>query len=179
MRKVLSTKKSIVVWGAILLVAVSGYLYFFSTLKNSAANVSDLATELSYQTDRATRLNSVETIVRDTEEERAQLKTFFLSEDDIVDFITEVESLGNSLGVPIDVLSVSSETPEVVGTGGVLELRVTFDGPWNSVVSMLALLETQEIATTLNKVSLSYKGHEDSEWSVTATLQAQMFKYEE
>ena len=126
--------------------------------------------------EQESRLASMERLVMETEAERAELAGLILKEEDVVDFLALIETLGKEQGV---VFKTESLKPiEGKTTFDELELNLSVTGKEKNVLNMLRLLESLPYKSSVERVSFSRNGGnvEDATWLGLFTLRVTKYK---
>lgn len=146
------------------LLALGGYIYLFSVMKRINVAVASSSRDLAYELERESRLKSVEVIVRDTVEKREALASYFVSEDAVVDTITQLENIADVTGAEVTVSSVTREEGQV----GRLMIAIQIKGGWDTMMSALTLMQHFPLALQINSAALTKNN--DLSWSGRVAL---------
>lgn len=163
------------------LVAVGVYAYLFLGLRDTAQEHAQITAELEQEEQKQERRGSVSAILEDTEEERAELESIFVTEETIVDFFEEFEVLRGEAGVEAEIdqvredieLEIEEDDEGEKGEEGeegddgddnesavqeilsYVEMDVSAEGSWGEVFRFLSLIETMPYAMELRNVHIS------------------------
>ena len=87
---------------------------------------------------------------------RAELPSFFVPADDVVAFITALESLGPQSGSSVSIASIDADSlsGSPAGSIGAARAHIVAIGSWQSVMRALALAERMQYAVSVNGVRL-------------------------
>ncbi len=117
---------------------VLGSLTFWD-IKTMNEQTSVFENEIIINTKREEALDSVVNMINDTKLSVAKLDTFFVGKDEaLAGFIKLVESMAKGAGVNATVGSVSDEGV----AKDLLRMKLTFNGPWQSVINFIGILES-------------------------------------
>lgn len=143
-------------------------------------NANALLTEQKIQRERAEtqrqELDSLVKLVEETTSEREELSNYLLSDDEVITFLALIETLGREQDVELKTNSLT-----VVDKNGFfeeLQLQVSVDGSYDSVLHLLTLFETLPYQSFVSNVSLSRAVDEgfSNAWSGTFRLHVTKFK---
>ncbi len=110
---------------------------------------------------------------------RARLASFFVPADDVVAFITVLESIGPQSGSAVSIASIDADSlaGRPAGTIGAVRAHIDVHGGWSSVMRALALAERMPYAVSIDHVQLdsSSAGPANGRsWSLSFDIQADM-----
>lgn len=139
-----------------VLISSVAYVWLFLEVRSTITAVSTSAESAQLLAAQNAHTQTVRRIVRDTQKERDELNTYFLTENEIVEFLEDIENLGQHAGAPIDVRTVSVEDPIDKDESIVpLELTLHSTGTLQQLFYTLSLLEVYPKALTIERVSFS------------------------
>ena len=109
---------------------------------------------------------------------RAKLDSYFVGQDDIVQFIEAVESLSGITGGEIEIASVDLEEGSNTSAYQFLHLRLTTKGAWEEVMYFTALLEAlpNHVLVERGSLELRYTDEEVEEWHGSFDIKVAMLK---
>lgn len=122
------------------------------------------------------RLSSMERLIEETASERAELAELILTEEDVVDFLSLIETLGKEQGV---IFKTESLKPlEGKTQFDELELDLSVSGDEKQVRNMLRVLESLPYKSSIERVSFSREGggEKGNNWLGLFTLQVTKYK---
>lgn len=126
----------------VTVVSITTYGWLFAKVGDTASRATITAEEAQLLATKNAHTQTVRRVVRDTQTQRQQLDSYFVTEPEFVSFLEEIESLGASAGAPIQVQSVGIGKPidkdELVVP---LELDLRSEGTLRGVFHVLTLLE--------------------------------------
>ncbi|MBI2045918.1 MAG: hypothetical protein HYT28_00635 [Parcubacteria group bacterium] len=157
---------------AIVIFAVYGFAVFFlfQNIEQSAL----LSGEITEQTQTEEHLRLLKNNIQGTEEERAKIEARFVSEDGMVSFIEQVESLGEVSSSKVVLRSVSIEGEK----NEALKLELSITGSFSEVFHFMALAEHLPFQVSFVKMSMLKlpKDTKSNEWEALATLTLHSFR---
>ena len=121
-------------------------------------------------------LTSLTRLVEETAEERVLIDSYLLHEEEVIDFLALIESLGREQNVELQTTSLTVQPLNDVFDQ--LRINVSVTGPYSSVVHMLKLFETLPYQVTVLKTSLSQASDnsQTSLWNGLFDLQVTKYK---
>jgi Tfp pilus assembly protein PilO len=129
----------------IALAAVVGAAGIFFYLNGKIADVNNetaiLEGKLAQSTSRQEQLSSIKSLLADTKSARAQVDTYFLGHEGVVDFIQTIEGLGKASKVSVEIDSVNVEAG---GSNSVVEsvpLTLRLSGTFANVMRFVYVFE--------------------------------------
>jgi hypothetical protein len=137
--------------------AVGGMHYLVKAKQTALQSERDAvrALEAEESADRAVR-----SLVRDTEDRRAELERRFIFSAGIVDFLEELESLATVTGAQVSIRAVDEGEGAVALTRSKtlthpnLTVSLTAEGTWSAVYHTLVALESLPYAVRVEQVNL-------------------------
>ncbi len=121
--------------GSILLM---GYVAEYATISQKSATVVSLGEQITAATRSVARTESVRTALAEIKGDEATIQSYFVSEADIVSFITALEALGAAQKTEVSVLSVSASTRE---GQPILKLALSVKGTFDAVMRTVGAIE--------------------------------------
>jgi len=120
------------------------------------------AGDLDFEVKKEEKLKSTDHIIKDTVEDRAELDTLFVSDDDVVGFIREIEILGQVAGVSVIVKTVAVIDDESK-FAETLSLRLENEGSWANSMHFLSLVEALPYFIFIDRYNINKGG--SGEWT--------------
>lgn len=159
--------------GALILLIVMVVLnvLWYNTVTNESSQVTQLAGEIKAKTDDSTRAAEAKSELMTLTNDQASVQQYFVSTNDVVPFLQQLQSTGSYLGSGVQIVSVSA-TP---GTPyGELSLALTINGSFNAVMRTLGSIEYGPYDTAINTLSFDVPPGTTSssspEWTANATF---------
>ena len=152
--------------GALGMFVVYGFLSFLMIRNIDKAVLS--SEEIADESRKEENLRLLKKSIDNTVEERANIATHFVSEDDIVPFIERVESLGALSHARVTLRSVSVEGEK----NDMLKLELSIVGSFSEVFHFLTLAEHLPFKVLFEKTNMLKLPKEKGEnkWEAVATL---------
>ncbi len=137
-------------------VLVGVYGYSFYKVKETSENASLVSDELNEYLSKEGTINILKTSVRDTEEERKKINTYFVARDDIPDFARKIEALGEMSGTDLDITGLRKQ-------GDVLLFDLSSDGGFQNTMQLISLIESLPFKVEIMKAYIDVVETEISE----------------
>jgi Tfp pilus assembly protein PilO len=149
--------KKILTTGLVLNIVVWGlYSVVFWQIRAQTQNVSVLSSEAENETKKDETLRIIKTSLSESGNDILLLDSYFVSQEEVDDFIGSMETLGKDMGVNLSVGSVAVEPDKGKDDfKEFLRLKVGINGPWANVIDFLSALENLPYKVRLDQVSVS------------------------
>jgi hypothetical protein len=137
------------------IVALYAYMFYATSVSVHQANLArDIVQAEGVDQSQAKSLSELAT---SSAASRARLASLFVPVDNVVIFITALESLGSQSGSKISLTSVDADSLAGLPTGtiGAVRAHLSASGPWVSVMRALALAERLPYAISIDHVELN------------------------
>lgn len=126
------------------------YGYLFYVVGNKNAETAVLYTTSHQQASDKEKIQGLERTLKDTEKERSNLSTYFVTKRNAVTFIEQIEQTGKSAGVDLSVNSVSDDAKG----GETTQLTFSAAGAFPDIYRLTALIESMPYKVTIKKVDM-------------------------
>ncbi len=124
----------------------AGVSYLFFKKMNEVAAMPLTAMELSRKAEEA---QAAKHFLSATVASRSALRAFFFRDDDIIRFLSDMESSARQAGVSLTLTSVDTKVE------GGLGIEANMNGPWENVARFLTLAEAYPAPIEIMRVSLT------------------------
>lgn len=150
---------------SIVSVILSLFVYVFIYKKTTMQADHYVLSSKEVENEDEKRKNERELVKRfnSTTESRSKLKSFFVEGDKVVDFIEQVERIGDYSKTDLELSSISNSQ-------GMVKAKVNVQGGWPGVMTALTLLENLPFSVNLKNVRLDVSGDQAKQHSWTLTL---------
>ena len=147
-------------------VFMAAYFFLFQIIRNGSEIIAQLNADKELQLQLKQRYLSNRSFLNSIISERAELDSYFVSEDDIVTFLEDVEVLGKKTGTTVTVDSVSEDEKLTNDTMfGKLNISIQSTGSWQGSIHTLSLLESMPKSVTIRSARISVaSGGEEQIW---------------
>ena len=135
--------------GAIVFL-IHGFLY--TVIVKKSTEVATLQNQIDIKREKINSIISSRVALAKIAKDEAIVKKYFVSENDIVAFIDDLQTRGASQGTVVKVLSVSAGTASIKSS---LTLPITVAGTFDSVMRTVGMIEYAPYNITISKFSLS------------------------
>jgi Tfp pilus assembly protein PilO len=112
-----------------------------------------------------------------TKDERESLTSRVLREEDVIDFLALIESLGDEQGVELTTASLTVESIDAVFE--TLVVNVGVEGSYTGVMQVLKIIEHLPYQTTISGFQITHGVEEGSLWESTYNVRVTKFKKNE
>ena len=152
--KIFISKKTLrlfLVAAILVLAAISAYGIAVWKIRKNISEAADLSSSIAVESQKEAGIESTRNILRGTAAEREKIDMYFVSSDNIVDFLEKIELLGKKSGITLSFDSVDIPPDEK----NVLRVRVGTEGNWENTFYFLSLIENLPFKIELGKSSIS------------------------
>ena len=167
-----STQVIIIISALFFIVSIVACVGFFFLISKQETILRE---KMLAQGEAEAHQNSLKSLIRtlaDTESERTSLHTRILKDENVVDFLTLIESLGKEQGVALTTKSLTVEP--ITAQFETLVVNVIVEGSYESVVHMLKLFEHIPYQSTMGTVQILSGG--DTQWQGVFQVRVTKFK---
>jgi hypothetical protein len=166
---------------AILIVVGAGVLCAFMVLSltKKSAELSAQVVAIAESTAVSEEYKKLSLLLESTTDEREKLQQFILSENEIITFLSEIESISRSFGLLIETRSLNVVPGE--NNFDTLELELSFAGEEQQVFKFLQFIERLPYASTIAQYGYTNErdgGDGRNQLIGTLKLQVQLHTYE-
>ncbi len=132
------------------------------------------AQERMHMLERERSLEALTQMLAETEGERETLTSRILQEEDVIDFLALVNSLGKEQGVALVTNALKVDAIDKDQTFEMLVVSIGLKGSYESVAHVVSLFEHIPYQSSLTKLRMTQD--EDGEWSASFDLSVTKFK---
>lgn len=157
-----------------LLAAVAALALIMYGIHTSSIALTERITAIADKHAKQKTYREFSALLKSTQEERAQLSTFVLTEAQTSSFLTEIEQLGAHHGV--ELITDSLQVVEKEGSFNDLSIKYSIEGREDLVQKMIVLLETLPYHSKIN--TLSFIREESGSTKSNVELLVTLSKYE-
>ncbi len=131
------------------------YHFWYTTLSAKSAEAAGLQNQIVAKESAVQQSVATRAILNTVAGQEAVMRGYFVSESNIVGFISDLEARGQALGGTVTVRSVSAGTE---GGHPTLELALTVQGSFDSVMRTVGAIEYVPYDLTVSSLSLGVAG---------------------
>lgn len=146
--------------------ALACYGIAYAAAVHKSVEVAGIARAIEAETLAASRIASARTALSEIEGSEQAIESYFVSETEVVRFITDIEERGAALGADVSVSSV--ERAEATGRPK-LEIRVSVHGTFDAVMRTFGSIEFAPY--DLSIIDFSIKQDIEDTWRAEVHLQ--------
>lgn len=160
-------------------VAAGAYVLSIRTVEDKVEHAKVAIAEIANEEKKGENEKNLVEIMDATGPDRARLPVLFVSDDGIVDFIEEVESIGPSSGASLSLSAINAGDISAMEPGaiGSIKSHVLVNGPWASVMRTLRMIENMPYRVTVDNVRLDRAGEgRAASWKMDLDIDVLMMK---
>lgn len=148
--------------------AVSVYGAWYAAIGRESASALSLQSQIQTKTEIAASAQTARSQLTKALSDQASITGYFVSTNNIVPYLSTLQSTGAKYGTKVEVVSVTSQ-PAQPHTLLQLSLRIT--GPFDSVERTLGAIEYEPYDTTITNVTLDTPGGAGTrQWTAAVTM---------
>ena len=144
-------------------------MYLVHTTEHTLIAKQQQMAELRF---RINESRSVTSLVDGSTEERAELAHYILRNEDVIEFLTLVESIGTAQGVTLEIPKL--EETSLNESFDELQLDMLLEGPRVRLMSTLAIFESLPYQSHISSITLNKKATQV--WTASLTLYITKYK---
>lgn len=140
------------------------YILAFGFVQEKSKKVASVTAELEGYLSRGGTIDVLKNDVKETKEERAKLKSYFVDRDDLPEFAKKIESIGDMSGASIEIKRFTKK-------GNIFSFDITSKGTFSNTVHLIKLMESLPFKVEFKKAyvnttqPLPGKGYRSFDWS--------------
>ncbi len=150
---------------ALCLVAVAGDTFWNVLIGRASDRVAQLETEIVAKTAAAARIASARASLADIAGGEAKVRSYFVPEDGVVAFISDLEAKGRAGGATVKVVDLSTTGS---ATRPSLTLKLAINGSFDSVLRTIGTIEYSPYDASISALALG--ASDKNGWSANMTL---------
>ena len=136
---------------SVLVAVFVGQGVWYSIVAKKSSAVADLQSQINAKSEAASRIASSRAELAKIADDEIAVKSYFVSENDVVSFIDGLQERGLSQGTVVKVLSVSAGGTSVRPT---LSLAVTVTGAFDAIMRTVGSIEYAPHDISISKLSV-------------------------
>lgn len=136
----------------IFLAAVVACGIWYNALASESARVAGIQGRIEDAQQTAKRIAAARAALSQIAGDEASVRAYFVSDANIVNFIDDLQTRGQTLGADVTVLSVSAAN---AGTHPALDLSVSVKGPFDAVMRTIGAIEYAPYDVVMGAVSVN------------------------
>ena len=152
------TVKFSVVSGLLSAVLIAVYYILTNQIKEKNREAATILNEIDSVLLVDQQLRDAQNFIRDTEDDRAKLNSYFVSNEGIVDFLEVIEGLEQYAEVEVSIKTIGENDTGEFESVEQLELNLTAEGSWGAVYHFFALLESLPHSIDMSRVQFNSIG---------------------
>ncbi|MEK7150548.1 MAG: hypothetical protein AAB688_01365 [Patescibacteria group bacterium] len=150
------TKKIITILAILNATVLAFYFYLFSSIDRMDTTTSEKVTEIESGLEKERQLRSIKNLMIDTKSELGEVANFFIQPTSSVDFIEQVESLGEIAQVNTEIESVGIDSVKNKTSSSTESFKISLKtkGLWTNSIHLLILLESMPYHVSFDSINL-------------------------
>lgn len=140
---------TISLFATLLMLGVLIFVFLQVKTKNEQASV--ISQQISRKITEGENVETLRNVIEDTKEKRQQLKSYVVDESRIDEFVGQIESEGELIGLPITINSVALSPTKK----NVLAVSFSGSGSFDKVMKMVSLVEYSPYQIHINNLALN------------------------
>lgn len=144
-----STLTRLITTTIIAVIAVSGYLYWYSLVSEKSVQVANLETEIAARSEKSMRIAIARATLAEIVDDERIVQNYFVPDTEVVHFIEDLQARARARGAALKVASVGSD---VDGKRPVLDLSLGIDGSFDAVMRTIGVIEYAPYDLVVNKL---------------------------
>ncbi len=136
---------------SVLVAVFVGQGFWYSIVAKKSSAVSALQSQINTKSEVASRIASSRAELAKIADDEVTVRSYFVSENDVVSFIDDLQKSGLSQGTLVKVLSVSAGGTNARPT---LSLAVTVTGAFDAVMRTIGSIEYAPYDLSISKLSV-------------------------
>src|SRR3989344_2501343 len=155
MNKLSRTSRLLIVVLALDCLAAGLYVFLFRSLASSSGRIAEIRSELELKERERSSIEALRKNFDNTSALRAEIDSYFVDKDGVVDFIEYLESLARSRDLLVETQSVALSESEEGAIHEILRQTIEVEGSWADVTHFLSLVETLPFGIFVEEMSLN------------------------
>ena len=136
---------------------VSAYAYLSVYISGLTDKTTEIKTDIESMRIKLAHIRKLNVSAEKTQDERKIVKSYFLNPDQVVDFVTNLESVAGNFGLQYTTNSIENvdfgTLPE--SKKELLKVSMSLLGNWSTVLRYLAYIETMPYAVHVDKLDIN------------------------
>ena len=152
--------------GLLCVAALGGYAVWYATVSAKSTAVASLERQINVKMNTASTMASARASIAEIAGDEASIQAYFVSDEQVVPFINDLEALGEKAGATVTVLSVTPGS----GTGRkTIAFSLSVAGTFDAVMRTIGAIEYAPYDLTISSLSVV---HEAKHWRADVNLVA-------
>ncbi len=154
-----------------IVLSIGIFLYGINLIRNTTKKTSDILTKTEEIVKKNSELSTIKKTISATEEDRAKLLTYFVTDKGIVAFLEYLESLGEITNTDASIRAVDLDKD-----GNFVTVSISSTGSYSNLVRFSKLIENMPYRIEVQnfafvaRESLAEDGSDISNWEVNITI---------
>lgn len=141
-----------------------GYWYAYKSVILNAQSKASLIREIEIDNDNRKNEEFLTELSKVTEQDRAKLSTYFISENDVLSFITSIESVEKISSTTVIISSISNDN-----SNNHIRANIDIRGGWINIRKALSMIENLPYSINIDSMNLNY---DTNKWNMILSIKA-------
>jgi Tfp pilus assembly protein PilO len=141
----------------IALSLVTAYAYLSVYISGLTDKTTEIKTDIESMRIKLAHTRKLNVSAEKTQDERKTVMSYFLNPDQVVDFVTNLESVAGNFGLLYTINSIENidfgTLPE--SNKELLKVSMSLSGSWSTILRFLAYIETMPYAVHIDKLDIN------------------------
>lgn len=169
------TKKYFIIGILFFSLTLTVFVIFTKFMLDDAAKLKTTVEEVAFKQAEDKGTIEVSKLFTDTEEERNKLKQYVLTEDTLIDFVSQLEATAGKMGLDFMTQGILPKTGKKNSRFSSVSINVGFSGDREQVMSMLKVIETLPYHGEVSQVSVMSRGNT---WETSVLMELTIIAYD-
>ncbi len=141
-----------------------GYWYVYQSVIVNGQNKASLIREIEIDNDNKKNEEFLTELSKATEKDRAKLSTYFVTEDDVLTFITSIESVEKVSSTTVVISAISNDS-----TNKYIKVNIDIKGGWVNIRKALSMIENLPYSINIDSLNLN---SDSTKWNMVLGIRA-------
>lgn len=147
-----------------VVVTALGYWYVYDSVIVNGQKKAALIREIEIDMDNKKNEKFLTDVSKATEEDRARISEYFITEDKVLEFITSIENIEKVSSTTVVLSSISNDT-----SNNHIKVNIDIKGEWLNIKKALSLIENLPYSINIDNINLSFN---NDRWNMIIGVRA-------
>lgn len=141
----------------VAIILIAGYVYVLYYIFGLTGKTTATKTEIESMRIKLAHARKLNVSAEKTSDERKRVMGYFLEQDQVVDYVTNLETVANSFKLEYNTNSIENTDSDTLSQNNkeLLKVSMTLAGSWQSLIRYLAYMESLPYAIHIDKLDIS------------------------
>lgn len=159
----------------VLVAAIIAYVGMVYLIETHQANLSERREAQAQAEARRSALSALVRTVENSKQEREELNARIVTEAQVIDLLSLIETIGKEQGIILTTQSLSSGP--LSGSFELLTIRLSAEGDYDGIMRVIRMLEALPYQSTIQSVTLNIIESEEGDVGWKGTLNLSVTKF--